>query len=368
MIKKFNSIGKEEEEAVLRVIRSGSLSGYDALRELGGPETEALGQEWGKVFNVHAIPCNSATSGLMAACMVANVKSYEVIVPDITMSATAAAPILLGAHIKVAHVDPDTFCIDVNHVAELINYNTRAVIAVNMFGHPARLRDLKRLCEAHNIILIEDNSQAPFAKEYNKLTGTVGDIGVFSLNVHKHMQTGEGGIVCTDSDFYKDMLRASINHGECRGWRTGANFRMTEITAAIAREQLKKGSALAASRIAFAEQLTSELIGLGLDKSLKLPTVRDECSHVYYAYPITCREGSYIDSEVVNILLGGLGVGSAIGYCGVGSIFPNEDISSMANRKRNFPHLTLEMCSCDPTGKEIERIADIIKRHVYDRR
>ena len=88
---------------------------------------------------------------------------------------------------------------DINDVKKKITSKTKAIIAVNLFGHPAELKKLK-LCKKNNIYLIEDNAQAPLAEEFGEITGTVGDIGVFSLNRHKHVHTGEGGICVTNND------------------------------------------------------------------------------------------------------------------------------------------------------------------------
>ena len=82
--------------------------------------------------------------------------------------------------------------------------------------------------------MIEDNAQAIYAKEGEKYAGTIGDIGVYSLNVHKSIQAGEGGICVTDDDGLADRLRGCINHGELSGMDIGLNLRMTEVTAAIA--------------------------------------------------------------------------------------------------------------------------------------
>ena len=120
----------------------------------------------------------------------------EVIVPLTTMSHSSNA-ITYGAIPVFADIEKDTFCIDVARVAEQITSKTKAVIAVNLFGSPADLTGLSELCKRHGIFLVEDNAQAIMAKQGSAYTGTVGSIGVFSLNYHKHIHTGEGGICTT---------------------------------------------------------------------------------------------------------------------------------------------------------------------------
>lgn len=278
-MKKFNTIGKEEEEAAIRAIKSGILSGYVATSINAGSAVAALEESWSLFFgSKHAVACNSATSGLLAACMAIEVgPGDEVIVPNLTMSATAAAPAVLGATIRFADVEHETFTIDPHDVGELINNNTRAVIATNLFGHPAKLSHLRQMCDAAGIYLIEDNAQAIMAKEDGKFTGTIGHMGVFSLNLHKHIQAGEGGVVTTDFRTLQHRLNGAINHGECRSSiLPGLNLRMTEITAAIAFQQLIKLPDIVARR---------QEIGARLDSIIGNKTTRVGCEHVYYVYP-----------------------------------------------------------------------------------
>ena len=115
------------------------------------------------------------------------------------MSATAVMPLIYGAIPVFADIENDTFCIDVAKVAEQITSKTKAVIAVNLFGSPADLTGLSELCERHGIVLIGRQCPSHYGKTGSKYTGTIGSIGVFSLNYHKHIHTGEGGM-CTTND------------------------------------------------------------------------------------------------------------------------------------------------------------------------
>ena len=288
MVKQFTTIGKEEEEAVLRVLHRNQLSGYVAGKDTSGVEVSRLETNWAEFFGVnYAIACNSATSGLLAACMAIGVgHGDEVIVPFLTMSATACAPNVLGAQIVLADVD-ENLCIDVNHVGKLINENTKAVIATNLFGHPAKLAQLRAMCDSVNAFLIEDNAQAIGAKEGNRYTGTIGHIGVFSLNYHKQIQAGEGGICVTDNYALNIKLRGAINHGEHMSLDfPGLNLRMTEITAAIAIEQLKKLPDILKAK----EEVARAIIGHMREYAYASPLpTRDNCTNTYYAIPFLTR-------------------------------------------------------------------------------
>ncbi|RPG38427.1 MAG: DegT/DnrJ/EryC1/StrS family aminotransferase, partial [Muricauda sp. TMED12] len=194
----FNTIGEAERRAVEAVLDTGVLSGFVGAPGPdfnGGPAVRELEARWCDRFNcTHAVSVNSATSGLYAAIAAAGVgPGDEVIVPPYTMSATCIAPLVYGGIPVFVDIERDHFCLDPDLVEAAITPKTRAILTVNLFGHPAALGRLRQIADKHGLILIEDNAQAPLAKENGRFTGTIGHIGVFSLNRHKHIQTGEGG-------------------------------------------------------------------------------------------------------------------------------------------------------------------------------
>ena len=291
----YNSMGEAEIEAVNNVARSGKLSCFigawcDDFD--GGPQIKAFEAAWAKRFGVkHALTVNSNTSGLMAALGAIGLSpGDEVIVPPMTMSATAMAPLIYGGIPVFVDMEPTTFCLDPKLVAQAITQKTRAILAVDLFGHPAALHELRALADRHGIYLIEDAAQAPLAEENGHYAGTIGHIGVFSLNYHKHIHTGEGGVCVTDDDDLALRLRAIRNHGENivepLGIKdatnmVGFNFRMNEMSAAIGIEQLKKIDRLVDGRVEIADRLTAATRGL---PGLTPPVVRDGCRHVYYVW------------------------------------------------------------------------------------
>lgn len=289
----YNTLGPEEREAVARVVESGCLSGFYGSwspQFYGGPEVRAFEEEWRERFGVrHAVSVNSNTSGLFASMGVIGVEpGDEVIVPPYTMSATAMAPLLYGGIPVFADIEPDTFCIDPQSVRRAITPRTKAILAVNLFGHPAPLAELLAIAQEHNLYLIEDNAQAPLAEENGRLTGTIGHIGIFSLNYHKHIHTGEGGVCVTNDDALALRLQMIRNHAENIvepleltniANLVGFNYRMTELSAAIGRAQLTKVAHHVGRREASARRLTEGLTGL---EGLTPPPVRPGCRHVYY--------------------------------------------------------------------------------------
>jgi perosamine synthetase len=295
------TIGQEEADAAMRAFKRGSLSAYYGSwgpEFLGGEEVKAFESEWGQQFDVpHVISVNSATSGLYAAMGAIGLSpGDEVIVPPYTMSATAMAPLIYGGIPVFVDIEPETFCLDVDKVKEAITEKTKAVIAVNLFGHPARLKELYALARERGIYLIEDNAQGPLASEDGAYAGTVGDIGVFSLNYHKHIHTGEGGMCVTRNPELALRMQAIRNHAENILEPAGIadpvnmigyNYRMTEMSAAVGRTQLGKVESEVSRRQQLAEQLSSGVDGL---EGLTVPHVREGCRHVYYVWALRMDE------------------------------------------------------------------------------
>jgi dTDP-4-amino-4,6-dideoxygalactose transaminase len=294
-LRPYPSMGVAEERALLEVVRSGELSGFYASpgdRFLGGPKVRALEDAWCERYDVaQAVSMNSATSGLIAAMGAVGIApGDEVIVPPWTMSASVVAPLFYGGIPVFADIEEETFCIDPAAVRDRITPRTRAIVAVNLFGHPARLAELRALADENGIALVEDNAQAPLAAEGEQMAGTVGHIGVFSLNFHKHIHAGEGGVCVTGDAGLARRLRLIRNHGEnvVEEWgetdisnMIGFNFRLTELGAAVALAQLASIDEHVGRRERLARTLSEATADL--DGWLP-PTVRQGCRHVYYAW------------------------------------------------------------------------------------
>jgi perosamine synthetase len=298
-VKPFNTIGAEELSAVTEVLQSGVLSGYIGARGeafMGGPRVRAFEAQAARHFGVeHAIAVNSWTSGLIAAVGAIGLEpGDEVITTPWTMVATATAILHWNGIPVFADICADTFNIDPASVERLISPRTRAILSVDIFGQSADMVALRDIAQRHNIKLLCDTAQAPGATTQNgKVTGTLADIGGFSLNYHKHIHCGEGGILVTNDDRYADRLRLIRNHAEAvvdtdnpqeLSNMLGYNFRMGEIEAAIASEQLKKLGPNVAGRQRAVAQFNA---GLSPLPGLKTPTVMPGNTHVYYVYGMT---------------------------------------------------------------------------------
>ena len=294
-------IDEAEEKEVLDVLRSGHLSGFSAVwgeRFSGGPKVRALEEAFAKWFGVkYAVSVNSATSALHCAVAATRVEpGEEVVTSPYTMGATASCILMQNAIPVFADIDEQYFCLDPVCVEASITPRTRAILTVNLFGHPSPLDELKAIADRHGLTLIEDNAQAPGAMYRGRLAGTVGEIGIQSLNYHKCIQTGEGGIALTDNPELALHMQLVRNHGEVvvapmgredmpntLGW----NYRLSEVAAAIGIPQLAKLNQLNEIRVRLANYLTQQLAPFDF---LTPPRVADGCTHVYYIYPMRFRQ------------------------------------------------------------------------------
>lgn len=289
------TIGAEEERAVIDVMRSGVLSKFVGGWHqdfYGGPQVKALEEEWAAYFGAkHAITVNSATSALYCAVgAIGAGPGDEIIVSPYTMSASATAPLIFNAVPVFADIEEDYFCLDPDSIEKQITEATRAIIVVDIFGQPYDAEKINAVAKQHGLWVIEDAAQAPNAKYKGRFAGTMGDIGIYSLNYHKHIHSGEGGVIVTDNDDLAERMRLIRNHAEAvvedKGVddltnMIGFNFRMNEIEAAIAREQLKKLPSLVAQRQENVAYLASKL---SMVPCIEPAKVRPQSEHAFYMH------------------------------------------------------------------------------------
>jgi perosamine synthetase len=297
----YNVIGEEEVAAATEVMRSGVLSRFigawcDDFH--GGSQVKAFEKEWAACMGAnHAIAINSCTSGLNAAVGAVGIEhGDEVIVSPYTMSASAVAPLHFGGIPVFADIDPITYCLDPASIEDRVTKATRAIIVVHLFGRPANMDAIMAIAKKYDLKVIEDCAQAPGATYKGKRVGTIGDIGVFSFNYHKHIHTGEGGMVVTSDEKLAHRMQLIRNHAESVVERMGCtdiknmvgqNYRMGEIEAAIGRRQLAKLTDLLQQRLANVQYLEERLGDL---PGLRFPAKEQDAEHVYYVHPIAYDE------------------------------------------------------------------------------
>lgn len=291
--------GQEEIDAGIKVLESGILSGFVGSPSdefFGGKYIKQLEQDWSDKFEVkHSVSCNSATSALVMAMGAIEIgPGDEVIVSPYTMSATATAILFYNAIPIFADIEDDMFCLDPISIEKNITPQTKAIVTTDIHGQASDMDAIMALAKKHNLKVVVDAAQSPGAKYKDDFAGTVGDIGIYSLNRHKNIQTGEGGIAVTNDDELALRMQLIRNHAEALTGSgierftpkslvnmLGFNFRMTEVEAAIGIEQLKKLDTLNEHRLELTKYLEEKLLKY---PAITLPKVREGCTHVYYMH------------------------------------------------------------------------------------
>lgn len=314
--KNFSTIGHEEISSALKVLKSGNLSAFIASYPSGfngGKYNQLFEKKLKKFYNCkYAILVNSWTSGLIASVGALDINpGDEIIVSPWTMCATATAILHWNAIPVFADIENKTFSIDPKKVKKLITKKTKAIITVDIFGHPSKLNELKKLVRGSKIKIISDSAQSPYSFYGKKLAGTQADLGGFSFNCHKHIQTGEGGVVVTNNKYLAERIRLIRNHAEAIVEKkkvkkinnlVGYNFRLGEIEAAIGVEQLKKLKKIVKTKQNESIYLNRRLKNLD---GLIIPEVEKGCTHSYYVYPIilNTKKIKFTRKQLVKALL-----------------------------------------------------------------
>ena len=291
------TMGEAEKQAVIDVMDRGELSGYfgsPGPQWLGGEKVQQFERKWADSYGYkHAISVNSWTTGLMTAVGAMGIgPGDEVIVSPYTMSASATAILFYGGIPVFADIDPDTFNITATTIEPHITTRTKAIMVVHIFGQTAEMEAIMALARRHNLKVMEDGAQSPGVKFKGKPICGFGDIGGFSLNYHKHIHTGEGGMLVTNDDQVALRCQLIRNHGENLVEvqpiedltnMLGANYRLTELQAAIGIAQLDRLDGYVAHRQRLATHFGKQLAEL---PGLTAAMVADGAEHAYYLYPV----------------------------------------------------------------------------------
>ena len=292
------TMGDAEKKAAIDIINSDVLSAF-----IGGPGKHFLGGEkvlefekaWADKYGFkHAISVNSWTTGLMVAVGACGIEpGDEVICSPFTMSASATSVLFYGGIPVFADINEEDFCIDPASIESKITNRTKAILVVHIFGGPANMDAIMKIAKKYKLRVIEDGAQSPGVFYKGKPVGAIGDIGGFSLNFHKHIHTGEGGMLVTNDDNIAFKAQLIRNHGENFADQLpkdqlsniiGSNYRLTEIQSAIGIEQLKRLPGILEHRLQLVKYIRKELQQFSF---LTLPLKEEENSnHAYYVYPM----------------------------------------------------------------------------------
>lgn len=285
------SIDEDDIRAVVEVLRSDLITTGPKVAEFEEAFTDYSGAK-------HAVSFSSGTAALHGAVFAAGLgQGDEAVTTPMTFCATANCVLYQGANPIFADVCHDTLNIDPIEVTKRITPRTKAVLAVDYAGHPADLDHLREICTIHGLVLVEDASHALGAEYGSRRVGGISDMTVFSFHPVKHITTGEGGMVTTNSEGFARLLRIFRNHGidsdarqrlERSQWyyemvALGYNYRLPDIACALGLSQLRKLDSNLNRRREIARRYTQTLQS---QPALITPTVRNDVNPAWHIYPI----------------------------------------------------------------------------------
>jgi dTDP-4-amino-4,6-dideoxygalactose transaminase len=296
-------IGDSERQAVLDVLESGML--------VQGPRTAKLEEKWAEVCGTqYAVATSSGTTALHVALLAHGVGAGdEVITTPFTFIASVNSIVYTGAQPVFVDIEEDTFNINPNLIEAAITPRTKAIMPVHLYGHPCAMDAIMDIAQRHNLVIIEDAAQAIGASYHGQKAGSFGT-GCFSLYATKNIMSVEGGMITTNDEEYAQRCRMIRNHGMQRRYYhdiLGFNFRMSDLHAAIGLAQIERLPHFTERRQHNAIFLNQHIT------SVKTPTTRPDCEHVWHQYTIQVDGDTITRDEVVQKLTTA-GVGTGIFY------------------------------------------------------
>ncbi|MEN6332459.1 MAG: DegT/DnrJ/EryC1/StrS family aminotransferase [Smithella sp.] len=328
-----------------------------------GPNVGKLEEEVAAYHTLpYAVGVANGTDALLLALRACGIKSGdEVITTPFTFIATAEVVAELGAVPVFVDICPGTFNINPDLIEEKITPQTKAIIPVHLFGHPADMEPLMKIAAKHNLKVIEDCAQAFGAKYKNQRVGTIGDVGCFSFFPSKNLGCyGDGGMVITKDETIARQVKMLRNHGsEVRYHHSevGYNSRLDEIQAAILRVKLKYIDQFNEARRNNAAAYCAALD----NKKIILPSVTEGSEHVFHQFTIRAQ-----NRDAIALALTEKGIASAVYY--PVPLHQQEVFVKLYNHSTKLP--VSETCAGEVlslpmfpelTGEEIQLVADVIR-------
>ncbi len=322
-------IGKEEIAAVNAVLKSGIIAQGERVAEFEERFAQYCGTK-------HAVAVNSGTAAIHAALHAAGVgNGDEVITVPFSFIATINPILMVGALPVLVDVDAASFCMDTTQLEAAITPKTKAIIVVHLYGQPANMDEVNEIATRNNLVVIEDACQAVGAEYSGKKAGNLGGMGCFSLYATKNIMCGEGGVVTTSDDSYAELLRRFRQHGMSAPYvyeGLGFNYRLTDLQAAIAIEQLKKVDRFNQERSLNAAYFNEAFKDID---ELILPIVGANRTHVFHQYTIRLADGVSLDRDQIVNGLRDKGVGAGVYYPKALHLYPH--IKKLGFSEGDFP-------------------------------
>jgi len=302
------SVTEAEIESVVRVLRSGMLR--------QGPQCEAFEREFGKKVGAKFCFSNAnGTAALHLAYMAFLKPGDEVLVPAFTFIATGSTVTIAGGKPVFCDIDPATGLLDLEDAARRVTPKTRAIVPVHLFGNVCDIDRVKAFAAKHKLVTVWDAAQAHGATWHGTDVGAFGDFACYSFYPTKNMFVGEGGIATTDNPEYADKLKFMRSHGQTGRYvhtMLGLNYRMTDVEAAIGREQLKLLDQRIGIRRRNAGLLSEGLSGV---TGIRLLRVTPGAESAWHQYCIVVDEKTFgCSRDALAEKLNARGIGTGIHY------------------------------------------------------
>lgn len=297
-------ISEEAKKAVAEVLDSGMIADGEIVRQFENEFAEYVGVD-------HAVATSSGTTALHTMLEAAGIGKGDVVLTSpFSFIASANAVVHAGATPVFADVRRDTYNLDPESTRQVIEEqgNVTAIMPVHLYGLPADMSAFREIADEYDLKLFEDAAQAHGAEYKGRKTGSLGDAAAFSFYPTKNMTTGEGGMITTDDEQLAARARQLINHGRTGKYEhefVGYNYRMTNIQAAIGRDQLKRLPKWVEKRRRNASLLTDKIS----DTGLQTPTVPGGRKHSYHQYTVRTRDRELLVDAVENY-----GIGYSVHY------------------------------------------------------
>jgi dTDP-4-amino-4,6-dideoxygalactose transaminase len=311
----------------------------DSGRFLFGPDVQQLERSIAELCGVeHAIACASGSDALLLALMALEIGAGdEVLLPSFTFFATASAVSRVGARPVFVDIDPRTFNIDPQRIADAITPRTKAIIPVHLFGQCAEMDAIGEIAQRRRLFVIEDAAQAIGAKYWGRPACSLGAVGCLSFYPTKNLGGfGDGGMLTTQDADLAQRLRLYAAHGMHPRYYhkvIGINSRLDTMQAAVLNVKLKRLGQWSARRAANARRYDELLRSAGLDGQVALPRAEPHCEHVWNQYTIRIRGGR---RDAVKASLAAAGVGTEIYY--PVPLHLQECYRSLGGRPGSLPH------------------------------
>ncbi|HSX06270.1 MAG TPA: DegT/DnrJ/EryC1/StrS family aminotransferase [Candidatus Saccharimonadia bacterium] len=322
-------IGPEEIGAVNEVLKSGMLAQGPKVAEFESAFAAFCGTKY-------ALAVNSGTAAIHAALFAAGVgPGDEVITTPFSFIATINPILMVGAKPVLVDIDPLTFNIDPAQIEAKITSATKAIIPVYLYGQVCDYDAIDRIAKKHSLVVIEDACQAVGATYEGKKAGALGTMGCFSLYATKNIMCGEGGVITTDDEALAVAIKQFRQHGMSGTYQyehIGYNYRLSDLHAAIAVEQLKKCDSFNKHRQENAAQFD---VGLADVPGLVLPTTIPGRTHVYHQYTLRIQATFGVNRQEFVDALRERGVGVGVYYPQPLHMIPH--IARFGYKKGDFP-------------------------------